>query len=221
MKLPNHLEFLKHPVWVIAAFLGGLILFALVLVFVYRLAGYFNLKLTGPQAAAQIKRGVLAPKGILHATVTCPAEIDLKTRFLWWSGEIVECSVTFGDSKGTVTAKAVTWCQSDCAYSGQTLGDFEADVDDIQLDVIEQKAQEAQPGLSRVDCPSSSKPRKGATFVCTGELGSGFGVVIVEQTSEDSNVAVRLLRSNLRTRRAAEGAALLERSRRSGSPPAR
>jgi len=118
--------------------------------------------------------------------VKCPAETEVKV------DATVECQVTADGKKGNVTAKF--------ADDKGALKDVNANVDDIQLAVIEQNAEEAESGLSGVDCPSSSKPKKGATFFCTGKIsGSGFGVVIIDQTAEDSSVRVRLQKRKLRT----------------------
>ncbi len=100
--------------------------------------------------------------------------------------------MTADGKKGTVTAKF--------ADEEGALTDYQANVDEIQLALIEQNAEEAESGLSQVDCPSSSKPKKGATFFCTGKIpGSGFGVVIIDQTAEDSSVRVRLQKRKLST----------------------
>jgi len=150
------------------------------------LASCGSTKLKGPQVASQVKSEALAPKGITKATVNCPAEIEAK------AGAVVQCSLTSEGKKGDVTAKI--------ADDEGTLSDYEADVDEIQLALIEQNAEEEESGLSQVDCPSSSKPKKGATFFCTGKIsGSGFGVVIINQTAEDSSVKVRLQKRKLRT----------------------
>ena len=141
---------------------------------------------TGPGLAAKMKSEALAPKGITNATVKCPAETEVKVN------ATVECSVTADGKKGNVTAKF--------ADEEGALKDYNANVDDIQLALIEQNAEEAESGLSGVDCPSSSKPKKGATFFCTGKIaGSGFGVVIINQTAEDSSVRVRLQKRKLKT----------------------
>lgn len=150
------------------------------------LASCGSTKLKGPQVASQMKSEALTPKGITKATVNCPAEIEAK------AGAVVQCSLTSQGKKGDVTAKI--------ADDEGTLSDYKADVDEIQLALIEQNAEEEESGLSRVDCPSSSKPKKGATFFCTGKIsGSGFGVVIIKQTAEDSSVEVGLQKRKLRT----------------------
>jgi len=128
----------------------------------------------------------LQPKGITDAQVKCPAETEVKV------DATVECQVTSDGKKGTVTAKF--------ADDKGALKDVNANVDEIQLAVIEQSAEREESGLSGVDCPSSSKPKKGATFFCTGKIsGSGFGVVIIDQTGEDSSVKVRLQKRKLKT----------------------
>jgi len=143
-------------------------------------------KLKGPQVASQMKSEALAPKGITKATVNCPAEIEAK------AGAVVQCSLTSEAKKGDVTAKI--------ADDEGTLSDYKANVDEIQLALIEQNAEEEQSGLKQVDCPSSSKPEKGATFFCKGKIpGSGLGGVIIDQTAEDSSVKVRLQKRKLRT----------------------
>jgi len=150
------------------------------------LASCGSTKLKGPQVASQMKSEALAPKGITKATVNCPAEIEAK------AGAVVQCSLTSEGKKGDVTAKI--------ADDEGTLSDYKADVDEIQLALIEQNAEEEQSGLKQVDCPSSSKPKKGATFFCTGKIpGSGFGVVVINQTAEDSSVKVKLQKRKLRT----------------------
>jgi hypothetical protein len=150
------------------------------------LAACGSTKLKGQEVAAQMKSEALAPKGITDAKVSCPAETEAK------AGATIQCSVTSDKRKGDVTAKI--------SDDKGTLTDWKANVDKIQLALIEEKAQQEQSGLSQVDCPSSSKPEKGATFFCTGKIaGSGFGVVIVKQTSEDSNVRVSLQRRKLKT----------------------
>jgi len=150
------------------------------------LAACGSTKLKGPQVASQMKSEALAPKGITNATVNCPAETEAK------AGAIIECSLTSDGKKGDVTAKF--------ADDEGTLSDYKADVDEIQLALIEQNAEEKASNLSQVDCPSSSKPKKGAIFFCTGKIsGSGFGVVIINQTAEDSSVKVRLQKRKLRT----------------------
>ena len=150
------------------------------------LAACGSTKLKGPQIASQMKSEALEPKGVSGATVSCPAETEAK------AGAVVECSVSSGGKKGDVTARI--------ADDEGTLRDYKADVDAIQLALIEKNAEEEQSGLSQVDCPSSSKPKKGATFFCTGKIsGSGFGVVVVNQTAEDSSVKVRVQRRRLKT----------------------
>lgn len=150
------------------------------------LAACGSTKLEGPQVASQMKSEALRPKGITNATVSCPGEIEAK------AGALIECSVASEGKKGDVRAKI--------ADDEGTLGDYRPDVDEIQLALIEQNAEEEEPGLSQVDCPASSKPRKGATFFCTGKIsGSGFGVVIINQTAESSSVKVKLQRRRLKT----------------------
>jgi hypothetical protein len=150
------------------------------------LAACGSTTVTGPGLEAKMKAEGLQPKGITDAQVSCPPETEVKV------DATVECSVTADGKKGNVTAKF--------ADEEGALKDVNANVDDIQLAVIEQNAEEAESGLSEVDCPSSSKPKKGATFFCTGRIsGSGFGVVIIDQTAEDSSVRVRLQKRKLRT----------------------
>ncbi len=150
------------------------------------LAACGTTKLQGPQIASQMKSEALAPKGITNATVSCPAEAEAKP------GATIECSVRSEGKKGNVTAKV--------ADDKGGLTGYQANVDEIQLALIEQNAEEEQSGLSQVNCPSSSKPKKGATFFCTGKIsGSGFGVVVINQTAEDSSVRVRLQKRKLRT----------------------
>jgi len=193
--------------------LVAVFLFVLALASVPYLAGCGTATFKGPEVAAQVKSQVLSPKGITDATVICPAEVDIEPDYLGDAEDSFECSVTSGDWKGTVTVTARV-----SSAGHHYLSDFKADVDSIQLDLIEENAQkDAQGRLSRVDCPSPGKPKKGAIFFCTGKIsGGGFGVVVIDQTSEDSGVEVRLLRRKLRTRRAAQDAALLARSRYSG-----
>jgi hypothetical protein len=150
------------------------------------LAACGSTTVTGQGLAAKMESEALAPKGITNADVKCPAETEVKV------GATVECSVTADGKKGNVTAKF--------ADEEGALTDYQANVDEIQVALIEQNAEEAESGLSQVDCPSSSKPKKGATFFCTGKIpGSGFGVVIIDQTAEDSSVRVRLPKRKLRT----------------------
>lgn len=184
---------------------------------------------------------MLAPRGITNATVNCPGKTDIRDHRNtalgfplpghWLRTKLIECAVKSGGSEGTVTATAgpvSAVAPTGGGYGGATtvpvpgVGDFKANVRDIQVDLIERNAQEEEPGLSQVACPSSSKPRKGATFSCTAKIpGGGFGVVIVDQTSEDSNVEVRALGHTLRSRRAATDAALRESLRRRGGLPRR
>ncbi|MDQ3720195.1 MAG: DUF4333 domain-containing protein [Actinomycetota bacterium] len=164
----------------------GAVVVLAALMAVLGLAACGSTKLKGPQVASQMKSQALAPKGITNATVSCPAETEAK------AAAVIECSVASEGKKGDVTAKI--------ADDEGTLSDYKADVDEIQLALIEQNAEEEEPGLSQVDCPSSSKPRKGATFFCTGKIsGSGLGVVIINQTAEESSVKVRLQRRKLKT----------------------
>jgi len=150
------------------------------------LAACGSTKLKGPEVASQMKSKALAPRGITGANVRCPAETEAKT------GAVIECSVSSEGKKGDVKAKF--------ADDEGTLGDYKANVDEIQLALVEQNAEKEESGLSQVDCPSSSKPKKGATFFCTGKIsGSGFGVVIINQKAEDSSVKVRLQKRKLRT----------------------
>ena len=150
------------------------------------LAACGSTKLKGPEVASQMKSKALAPRGITDANVRCPAETEAKT------GAVIECSVSSEGKKGDVTAKF--------ADDEGALGDYKANVDEIQLALVEQNAEKEESGLSQVDCPSSSKPKKGATFFCTGKIsGSGFGVVIINQKAEDSSVKVRLQKRKLRT----------------------
>lgn len=152
------------------------------------LAACGSTTLKGPEVASQMKSEALAPKGVMDANVRCPAEIEAK------AGAVIECSVTSEGTKGDVTAKIDD--------DEGTLSDYKANVDAIQLALIEKNAEEKESSLSQVDCPSSSKPEKGATFFCTGKIsGSGFGVVVVNQTAEDSSVRVRLQRRKLKTAR--------------------
>ena len=150
------------------------------------LAACGSTKLKGLQVASQMKSEALAPRGVTNANVRCPAETEAKT------GAVIECSVSAEGKKGDVTAKF--------ADDEGTLSDYKPNVDEIQLALIEQNAKKEESNLSQVDCPSSSKPKKGATFFCTGKIsGSGFGVVIINQTAEDSSVKVRLQKRKLRT----------------------
>ncbi|HLM27347.1 MAG TPA: DUF4333 domain-containing protein [Thermoleophilaceae bacterium] len=151
------------------------------------LAACGSTKVTGPGLEAKMKSEALAPKGITNASVKCPAETEVKV------GATVECSVTADGKKGNVTAKF--------ADEEGALKDYNANVDDIQVALIEDNAEETTPGLSKVKCPSSTKPKKGGTYFCIGNIPeSGFGVVTITQTSEDSSVRVRLQKRKLKTR---------------------
>jgi hypothetical protein len=159
---------------------------ATALLAILALAACGTTKLTGQEVATQMKSEALAPKGITDAEVRCPPETEAK------AGATIQCSITSGGKKGDVTARI--------ADDKGTLSDHKANVDPIQLALIEKKAQQERGGLSQVDCPSSSKPEKGATFFCTGKIaGSGFGVVVIKQTSEASDVRVSLQRRKLKT----------------------
>jgi len=150
------------------------------------LAACGSTKVTGPGLEAKMKSEALAPKGITNATVKCPAETEVKV------GATVECSVTADGKKGNVTARF--------ADEEGALKDYNANVDDIQVALIEDNAEEAEAGLSKVKCPSSTKPKKGATYYCIGDIpGSGFGVVTITQTADDSSVRVKLQRRKLKT----------------------
>jgi len=150
------------------------------------LAACGSTKLKGPEVATQVKTEALAPRGINDAKVNCPAETEAK------AGTTIQCSVSAEGRKGTVTAKVVN--------DEGDLADFQPNVDEIQLANIEQSAEQEQGGLSQVDCPSSSKPKKGATFFCTGKIaGSGFGVVVIKQTNQEGDVRVSLQRRKLKT----------------------
>lgn len=199
--------------------------------------------LKGTEAAEEIESQVLEPKGITDATVNCPAETDLRNPFPSYPitrEETIECSVSRyprrsspgsrargpsatavasrGPQRGTVTAKAGL-VPLYGATSVPGVYDFKANVGDIQVDLIEENAQAEDPGLSRVACPPSSKPKKRATFFCTARTRGGFAVVIVDQTSEDSQVEVGVAGLALRSRRLATDAALRASSRRSGRLP--
>jgi hypothetical protein len=224
--------------------LGALIGVPLVaLVYIIFLLDPKSYTLKGTEAAEEIESQVLEPKGITDATVNCPAETDLRNPFPSvpiTRTETIECSVsryprrsspgsrarspsatavaTRGPQRGTVTARAgLVPLYGAASVPGAY--DFKANVGDIQVELIEENAQEENSGLSQVVCPSSSKPKKRATFFCTAGIRGGFAVVIVDQTSEDSQVEVRVAGLKLRSRRLATDAALRTSSQRSGRLP--
>ena len=137
-------------------------------------------KVKGSEAAAQVKSKVLQPRGITDATVKCPAETEAK------EGAKEKCTVT-----GTFDKDG-------------NLGDFQSDVKDVQIAVIEEKAAEeaSGKGVDEVDCGEGVEPKDGAVFFCTANIeNSGRGVVLVRQTSEASEVAVTVRRRRLTTQK--------------------
>ena len=146
-------------------------------------------KLKDTEVADAVRANVLQPKGITAATVNCPAETKAK------KGTAIKCTVNSGSDSGTVTATVLD--------SSGKLGRYQAEVDPIQVSVIEQKALDKGRGegiVGDVKCPDSSKPRAGAVFLCTARIaGSGIGAVVVRQVDEASNVEVSIQRRKLRT----------------------
>jgi hypothetical protein len=147
-------------------------------------------KVSDADVAKAVKSDVLAPRGITGARVKCPAETEAK------KDAAIKCSVRDkGKRRGTVTATVLD-------EQGK-LGKFQADVDPMQMAVIETKAAEegqAHGVEGKVTCPDNTKPKKGATFFCTANIkNSGFGVVVVTQEDEASNVDVKVQRRKLRT----------------------
>jgi hypothetical protein len=122
--------------------------------------------------------------------VKCPAETEAK------KDAAIKCSVVDKDkNRGTVTATVLD--------EDGKLGRYQSDVDKLQMAVIEKKAAEEgeADGIDgKVACPDSTEPKKGATFFCTADIeNSGFGVVVVTQEDEASNVDVKVQRRRLRT----------------------
>jgi hypothetical protein len=147
-------------------------------------------KLSDKDVAAGVRNQALAPRGITGARVTCPAETEAKR------DEKIRCSVSDADkNKGTVTATVLD--------EDGKLGRYKADVDKLQVAVVEKKATAA--GSSKgidgdVDCPDTTKPKKGAIYFCTADIrGSGIGIVLVTQKDAASNVEVKVQRRRLRT----------------------
>jgi uncharacterized protein DUF4333 len=151
------------------------------------LAACGSKNLSGNDVAAQVQNKALTPLGITAATVKCPDKTEAK------KDATIKCTVSDRDRHtGSVT---VTVKNKD-----GDLGSFDPNVDALQLAVIEKNAEKQEPSVSQVKCPSSSKPKKGATFFCTGNIkGSGFGVVVVNQTATDSTVRVQLSKRKLNT----------------------
>lgn len=153
------------------------------------LAACGTTKLKGGEVASQVKSQALQPLGLEGSTVKCPAETEAK------KGAKIECDVTSGKDKGTVLATVQD-------EEGK-LGQFKPDVEKLQNAAIEKNARKegASDGVAgKVDCPATTKPKKGAVYFCTAKIrGSGFGVVVVNQESEAGDVSVRVQRRKLRT----------------------
>ena len=154
------------------------------------LAGCGTEKLSDTDVAADVKKGALAPRGITGARVRCPDETEAK------KDAKIRCSASDADrNRGTVTATVLD--------EDGKLGRYKADVDKLQLAVVEKNAAEA--GSSKgidgdVSCPGGTKPKKGAIFFCTADIeGSGTGIVLVTQKDAASNVDVKVQRRRLRT----------------------
>ena len=121
------------------------------------LAACGSTTVTGQGLAAKMESEALAPKGITNADGQVPGRDRGQGQ-----GATVECAVTADGKKGNVTAKF--------ADDEGALTDYQANVDDIQVALIENNAEEAGVAASpRSTCPASSKPKKGATFFCTGD----------------------------------------------------
>ena len=147
-------------------------------------------KVQDTEVAKAVRTEVLVPRGIAGARVKCPAETEAK------KDAAIRCTVTDKDrNRGSVTATVLD--------EDGKLGRYQSDVDKLQLAVIEKKAAEegeADGVDGKVACPDNTKPKKGATFFCTADIeNSGFGVVIVTQEDEASNVDVKVQRRRLRT----------------------
>ncbi len=147
-------------------------------------------KVKDADVAKAVNTDVLVPRGIAGARVTCPAETEAK------EDAAIKCAVTDRDKhRGSVTATVLD--------EDGKLGRYQSDVDKLQMAVIETKAAEEgeADGIDgKVACPDTTKPKKGATFFCTANIeNSGFGVVIVTQEDEASNVDVKVQRRRLRT----------------------
>lgn len=137
-----------------------------------------------------VRADVLVPRGITGARVRCPAETEAK------KDAAIKCTVRDKDkNRGSVTATVLD--------EDGKLGRYQSEVDKLQMAVIETKAAEEgeADGIDgKVTCPDSTKPKKGATFFCTADIeNSGFGVVVVTQEDEASNVDVKVQRRRLRT----------------------
>jgi hypothetical protein len=147
-------------------------------------------KVSDADVAKAVKAEVLVPRGITVARVKCPAETEAKR------DAAIKCSVVDKDkNRGTVTATVLD--------EDGKLGRYQADVDKLQMAVIETKAAEEGEAAGikgKVVCPDNTKPKKGATFFCTADIeNSGFGVVVVTQEDEASDVDVKVQRRRLRT----------------------
>ncbi len=147
-------------------------------------------KVSDADVAKAVRAEVLTPRGITGARVKCPTETEAK------KDAAIKCSVADRDkNRGTVTATVLD--------EDGKLGRYQSDVDKLQMAVIERKAAEEgeADGIDgKVACPDSTKPKKGATFFCTADIeNSGFGVVVVTQEDEASNVDVKVQRRRLRT----------------------
>jgi hypothetical protein len=154
------------------------------------LAACGNEKVQDADVAKAVRAEVLVPRGITGARVKCPAETEAK------KDAAIKCTVTDKDkNRGSVTATVLD--------EDGRLGRYQSDVDKLQMAVIETKAAEEgeADGIDgKVSCPDSTKPKEGATFFCTADIeDSGFGVVIVTQEDEASNVDVKVQRRRLRT----------------------
>jgi hypothetical protein len=153
------------------------------------LAACGTTKLEGPEVASQVKSQALEPIGLGDSTVKCPAETEAKVNAK------IECDVTSGKDKGTVTATVID-------EEGK-LGKYKTETKEIQSALIEKNAAEegSSDGVSgNVECPDTTEPKKGAIYFCTAKIrGSGTGIVIVNQESEAGDVSVRVQRRKLRT----------------------
>ena len=148
-------------------------------------------KLSDTDVADDVRTKVLAPRGITGARIKCPAETEAK------KDKKIRCTVTDKDkNKGSVTATVLD--------EDGKLGRHKADVDKLQLAVVEKQA--AETGRAKgiegdVDCPEGLKPKKGAVHICTADIeGSGTGIVLITQkdvAASDLEVTVR--RRRLRT----------------------
>ncbi|MBA3300450.1 MAG: DUF4333 domain-containing protein, partial [Thermoleophilaceae bacterium] len=149
-------------------------------------------KVKNTDVSEKVEAAVITPNGLTGATVTCPKETEAKKN--------AQIKCTIADDEGNKGAATVTVVDEE----GE-LGAVKGDTDDLERAVVLENANEEakkKDVSGELDCSETTKPEKGAIYVCTGKVkNSGPAGVVVTQEDDKGDVSVIVSQRRLSTAR--------------------